>query len=1284
MIFQSKTKSTFNKLIIISLLSFCYAQNLFSQNNVEKINVLWGESLKKIDNEKEFYLPTIIGQDYNGFLPNFSQEFKIGQNLDYELQILSKELEIATNHDLNFFAAYFISIPTELELNYKSSKDRNKNTFNVSFFPFLMENNQIYRIKSLSIKFTSKQIDFKNEKDFVNESILNDVNSQFFKINIKSDGFYKITKSWFTSNGVNVNNPNHVNIYGNGAGKLSEKNSDPKIDDLAKNAIQFVGNGDSNFDDDEYFIFYAWGPHRWINSANLFKRELNIYTDNSYYFIRISETEPPLRVSEIASTNQVENKNVTTFNHFDIHELESKNLINGGQRWYGELFDTELSQNFNFNIPNKVAFDTMIFTTSYANSASSGVNTITYSINSTIVYTKSLCGISSDFCRTNDTNFNFSSNSDNVPINITVSRSNPSTLTYLDKIELNCRRNLIFSGTQMNFRDTKSVGLGNIAKFSLSNIPANSFVWDVTNKQIPKLIQGQTLGSVFEFNVATDSLREFAISNGTNFLSPSFVSTVSNQNLHGLSPAKLLIVTHPNFLSEAQRLAQIHINDGTSTHVVTTEQVYNEFSSGMLDPTAIKWFAKMFYDKANGDVSKMPENLLLFGDGTYDPKNRVSGNNYFVPVYEVLNSENHIDALVSDDYFGMLDDNESFNNSDMMDIGVGRMIISTGEHAKEQVDKVEQYLKKGINSNTISNCSTEDFSCSSFGDWRMKYVQIADDEAYFINSDTEPQYDSVTKNYPEMNADKIYLDAYPQTATAGGIRFPEINAAIDDKMQRGALIMNYVGHGGEVGVAEERVITIPQIQAWTNKCNLNLFVSATCEFTKYDDPSRVSAGEWAFLNPIGGAIALMTTTRSVFYGVNSETGRNFYSHVFERDANFKAQTFGEIIRKTKNQTTSSTNKRSFTLIGDPALRIALPEFSVKIDSINSFAPSVYQDTLMALSKVRIKGHIEDYNQTILTDFNGVMNPSIFDKKKTLQTLNHNDKTAIIDFEVQKNMLYKGKASVKNGYFDFTFIVPKDIDYAYGKGKISLYANSETNDAGGLEEKVIIGGINPNGIIDNTGPEITMYLNDETFIDGGLTNQSPMLVAKLFDENGINTVGNGIGHDIMAVIDAETANPIVLNEYYSANLDTYQSGSLKYNLSNLEVGTHTLSLKAWDVNNNSSEAIINFEVQNNENFELRHVLNYPNPFTTNTAFYFEHNQLCSNLEVQIQIFTVSGKLVKTINQLVYNECFRSDGITWDGLDDFGDQLAKGVYIYNLTVTNPNNETANKIEKLVILK
>ncbi len=1265
------------------MLSICHIQNLFSQNHIEKINVNWGESLKKIESEKEFYLPTIVGQDYNGYSPHFSQEFKIGPNQDFDLQIQSKELELSNNNDIVFLNAYFISVPTEINLTYKSSKNRNKNTFTLSFFPFVKENNQIYRIKSLSIKFNSKAVQIHHPKDFVNESVLNDVNSQFYKINVKSDGIHKLDKSWFELNGISISNPNQVNIYGNGAGKLSEQNSDPKIDDLAKNAILFVGNNDANFDDNEYFLFYGWGPNRWINSANLFKRELNIYSDNSYYFVRISSTEPALRISEIASTNVIENKIVTTFNHFDIHELESRSLVGGGQRWYGELFDLELSQNFAFNVPNKVALDTMLFASSYANGASSGTNTITYSINGTTVYNKSLCGISADFCRT-EMNFSYSSNSDNVPINITVNRTNPSTLTYLDKIELNCRRNLIFTGNQMNFRDIKSIGIGNIAKFSLSNFQTNYFVWDVTNKQNPKIIQGQSNGNLFEFNVATDTLREFVVSNGSNFLTPAFVSTVANQNLHGLNPVKLLIVTHPNFLSEANRLAQIHELDGTASIVVTTEQVYNEFSSGMLDPTAIKWFAKMFYDRANGDISKMPENLLLFGDGTYDPKNRVSGNNYFVPVYEVLNSENHIDALVTDDYFGMLDDNEAINNSDMLDIGVGRMIISTNEQATEQVNKVEQYLKKGINTNSISNCSTEELSCSSFGDWRMKYVQIADDEAYFINSDTEPQYDSVTKNHPEMNADKIYLDAYPQTATAGGIRFPEINAAIDDKIQRGALIINYVGHGGEVGVAEERVITIPQIQSWSNKCNLNLFVSATCEFTKYDDPSRVSAGEWAFLNPTGGAIALMTTTRSVFYGVNSETGRNFYNHVFERDANFKAQTFGEIIRKTKNQTTSSTNKRSFTLIGDPALRIALPEFNVKIDSINSFAPSVYQDTLMALSKVRLKGHIEDYNQTILTDFNGVMNPSIFDKKKTLQTLNHNDKTAIIDFEVQKNVLYKGKASVKNGYFDFTFIVPKDIDYAYGKGKISLYANSETNDAGGLEEKIIIGGINPNGIMDNTGPEITMFLNDETFIDGGLTNQSPMLVAKLFDENGINTVGNGIGHDIMAVIDAETANPIVLNEYYSANLDTYQSGSLKYNLRDLGIGNHTLSLKAWDVNNNSSEAIINFEVQNNKDLELRHVLNYPNPFTTNTAFYFEHNQLCNNLEVQIQIFTVSGKLVKTINQQIYNECFRSDGINWDGLDDFGDQLAKGVYIYNLTVTNPNNETANKIEKLVILK
>jgi hypothetical protein len=414
------------------------------------------------------------------------------------------------------------------------------------------------------------------------------------------------------------------------------------------------------------------------------------------------------------------------------------------------------------------------------------------------------------------------------------------------------------------------------------------------------------------------------------------------------------------------------------------------------------------------------------------------------------------------------------------------------------------------------------------------------------------------------------------------------------------------------------------------------------------------------------------------------TGKRFFQNVFKRDAGKSPLAFGEMIRLTKNAAGSSDNKRSFTLIGDPALKIALPLMRIVTDSINGQHPLIEIDTVKALSKMTIKGHIEDFNGNILTGFNGVVAPSIFDKPKTQYTLGQDPDSPIIPFELQRNIVYKGQASVTNGYFNLTFVVPKDINFAYGPGKISYYADNGQFDAAGEDKRFIIGGIDPNGISDATGPEIDLFLNEETFVSGGITDETPILLAKLFDENGINTVGNGIGHDLMAIIDGNTADPIILNEYYTADLDSYQSGSVRFVLPQLEKGAHTLTLKVWDVNNNSSQVTIDFIVQQKAEIALDHVLNYPNPFTTSTEFYFEHNQVCAELETQIQIFTVSGRLVKTINQLVNTQGFRSAGIPWDGKDDFGDQLAKGVYVYAVKVKSSDGITAEKIEKLVLLK
>ena len=1264
---------------------------LFSQEIVS-LNIDWQQSELFLYNEKELKRPVITGQDYDHGVPSFYWTSNL-KSSNYQVELKSFQLVPAPVEDVKYFQNLDISFTESLYNELKVTKSMGESQLVFYMQPYVFKNGVLNRITAVELEVKEANNINSVEKDFVSNSALSVGSGDWYKIAVTKDGVYKIDNAFLESCGIQTSglNPNHINIYGNGDGMLPELNSEYRTDDLAKNSIQIVGGGDGSFDDGDYILFYAWGPDRWhANGSSSFDRQKNVYSDVSCYFININANETPERIIPAATVGSLPTHTINTYSYFDIYEYDDVNLVKGGQRWYGELFDIELEQTFSFNVPNIVSTYPSSFNTSIATNARSTSGTEQkYTLNNTVLGAFSLPSVSSDYV-TSQKSHTFNTGSSALNFKITITRNSPSTLVYLDRITLNTRRSLNFYGQQLNFRDLSTIGVGTVGEFELSAFPSTGFVWDITDRHHPFLIQGENTTGLFRFKSELDSLKEFVASNGVSFLTPSFVGYVLNQNLHGLEQADYLIITHPDFIVQANRLAQLHETNGLSVHLVTTEQVYNEYSSGMLDPTALKMFAKMFYDRAAGNQQLMPKYLLLFGDATYDPKNRVANNNYFVPTYEFPNGENHISAMVADDYFGMLDDNESIGPSDLLDIGVGRLLISDNQMAKEQVDKIEHYLKNGsnlfISANTGNSCDISNGTLSTFGDWRLKFVQIADDEegGYFVQQDTEPQYLEVKTNHPEMNCDKLYSDAYTQETSAGGQRYPDVFEAITDRVENGALVVNYVGHGGEVGLAEERIVTVPQIQDWKNINRLNLFVSATCEFTKFDDPNRVSAGEWVSLNPLGGAIALMTTTRSVFFGVNTITGKKFFENVFERDSENEPLSFGEIMRLTKNASGSSENKRSFTLIGDPALKLALPRYRIVTDSINGIHPALASDTVRALSKMTIKGHLEDWNGNVLNNFNGILSPSIFDKIKTKYTLGQDPDSPEIPFELQKNVVYKGQSSVSNGYFEFSFVVPKDIDFSFGNGKISYYAANSLIDAGGSDNRFVIGGIDPNGINDVVGPEIDLFMNDENFVDGGITNESPIILAHLFDENGINTVGNGIGHDLTAVLDENTSNPIVLNTYYTADLDSYQSGKLSYQLPTLDKGIHTLSLKVWDVNNNSSEAKIEFVVQEATDIVLDHVLNYPNPFTTNTSFYFEHNQICSDLEVQVQILTVSGKLVRTINQNVKTEGFRSEGIPWDGRDEFGDQLAKGVYVYTLKVKSHDGKIAEKSEKLVLLK
>ena len=503
-------------------------------------------------------------------------------------------------------------------------------------------------------------------------------------------------------------------------------------------------------------------------------------------------------------------------------------------------------------------------------------------------------------------------------------------------------------------------------------------------------------------------------------------------------------------------------------------------------------------------------------------------------------------------------------------------------------------------------------------------------------------------------------------------------------MERGALIVNYTGHGGELGLAEERIVEVAQILSWKNKNNMPLMVTATCEFSRFDDPDRISAGEYCLLNGNGGAIALMTTVRVAFSGPNYTLNKAFYDHALTSMANGKMPSIGDIYKLTKRQIGTNELYKNFVILGDPALKLSYPEQRVFTSTINSQTlTSSSSDTLKALSLINVTGYVGDKNGNKLSNFNGVVYPTVFDKESVVNTLANDPGSSVMSFILQKNIIYKGKSEVINGEFSFSFLVPKDITYNFGKGKISYYAHNGLNDANGYYDKVVVGGANSNAIVDNQGPIVNLFMNDKKFVSGGTTNENPKIYAEISDVSGINTIGTGIGHDIVAVLDENTSKPIILNDFYVSDLNTYKSGKIRYPLNELPEGNHKLSLKVWDVQNNSSFSYTDFVVSNKAELALTHVLNYPNPFTTKTKFFIEHNQCCTSLKLSIQIYTISGKVVKSINQTINNEGFRFDGIDWDGKDEFGDKLARGVYIYKVSVTDGSSKKADKIEKLVIL-
>jgi len=1198
------------------------------------------------------------------------------------------------------------TIPETLKYNLANSIARNKRNAYLVVSPIIKERGVYKKITSFTVNYNTNANRSSRFTSASRRQLTNSVLSsgEWHKFYVDTTGVFKISKSFLSSIGVNVNNvdPRNIKLFGNSGEMIPYANAVDYPYDVVENAIRVVGENDGVFNNEDYILFYARGP-KGFNAES--KTNINIYTDKTYYYINISSGQGKRVQPFIQPTGNVDLE-ITQFQDYQFHEVDEYNLVNVGRRWFGDKFDIENSKTFDFSFPDIVSTEPATLKVYIASDAETP-STMQVDINGSAVTTMSLTALTGDNLAVESVfNGNVTINSDAVSIGLTHDNAgNPSANAYLDYVSIEATRALNFSGNQFLFKNNQVIGASGIGRYTLSNAANVSEVWDVTDLYNITTAVNTDASASLSFTSNLGSFKEYAVVTTEDFYEPLRDSntSVANQDLKGtiflnnqgeFQDVDYLIVTPAYLLTQAERLAEINRQQyGLNVKVETLERIYTEFSTGNQDIGAIRNFVKYIYDNASTPGDKI-KYLCLFGDGSIDYKERLPNNTNIVPSWHAIESFNLTSSFVSDDFFGMMDENEgSMEASEKLDIAVGRILVDDTQQAKEVVDKIISYHNE-----------------ASYGSWRNNFVVVSDDvdEAWekVLQESTDELANLIVANKPFLNPIKIHSDAYLQEASAGGARYPKVNEAMVSALENGALVVNYFGHGGEDGLAHEHIFEKPEAQDLNNVCKLNCFVTVTCEYTRFDNPLRPTAGEYMFWNPTGGAVCLISTTRKIFVSVGITLNEVLGEYMFSYNDSDAYQddeypSVAEALRLTKNDpsVSSTPQRRLVFFIGDPAMKLTFAKPSIRLTKINDVSIAETTDTLEALSHVTLSGEVTDVSGNVLTNYNGVLSTTIYDKEIDRTTLandftRENGQFIYLDFKTLGEIIFRGQASITNGLFEFDFVVPRDIGIPVGFGKASFYAKSEIpflqDQTGASIETIKIGGINANAPEDNTGPLVTLYMNDESFVSGGITNESPSLLVKLEDENGINTA-SGIGHDIVAIIDGDETNPYVLNDYYQTEVDDYTKGLVNYPFRDLEPGIHTLTLKAWDVYNNSSTQEIQFVVYDeDEKLVINNVLNYPNPFVNYTEFWFNHNS-SEPLDVSVQIFTVSGKLVRTLNgQTNSSECCGkgtsalSRDIIWDGRDDFGDKIGKGVYVYKLTVrSNTLNKKVEKIEKLVIL-
>ncbi len=1117
--------------------------------------------------------------------------------------------------------------------------------------------------------------------DFANQSIL--ATGDIFKLEIMEDGVYKLDYQFLTTfldlNGVSFS---QIKLYGHPGGALPEDVDASGPDDLVEIAT-FKTNADSDqFNTDDYILFYAQGPDRTHFNADLtISKELNVYARSSYIYLKLSSDngmsipqQANVDVDQYSTTKDA----LISIEENTINLLGSNGSTQGsGQRWFGRIFTKQRSFNLSNELPlAHIDLDQPVSVDMAFAGRSEEFSEIELNIDNTrftsVLGRVNTGDVEATYARIANISETLRLTSSAPEIEINFPLNSSASEGWLDYFNIQYKQKLVFEGDELVISDFNSLSLPSYG-FSIQSTINNPIIWEITNPMIPLEQDYLQSNSSIKFGFESSQLRQFVVFDQNRVSkTPIFIGAIPNQNIHGMDEADLVIVYHQDFEDAADQLAQHRReHDGLLVNTVSIESIYNEFSAGKQDPSAIRNFSKMMFDR-----HPRFNFLLLLGDGSYDYLGVSEGlsNQSFIPAYQTKESLNPLSAFPTDDYYSLLSDNEGGNLKGALDIAVGRIPVKTTAEANAVIAKIISY----------------DTNPDRFGDWRLRVAFAADDEDSNIHlRQADGIAQQAIQKHPEFNQEKIYFDSYIQESTPGGARYPAANEKLNNEIFNGLLVTNYLGHGGPKGWSQERVLKVADIIDWKNSTKLPLIITATCSFTGFDDPAIVTAGEEAILNPFGGAVALFSTVRSVYSSQNERLTKSVFDTIFSKvDGEYMA--IGEILRRSKNANSADTtniNARKFLLIGDPSMKLALPQYNIKTTSVNNKLVGQLSDTLSALQEVLITGEIVTDSGERVTSFTGEIYPTVFDKKSSLSTLANDGTSRVREFEVQRNRLFKGAATVDKGQFSFSFTVPIDIDYTVGKGKLSYYATDGIEmDAAGYSDDILIGGSGVASSLDDSPPMVEAFLNSFEFNSGDETNGDPILLVKLADDKGINFSGISIGHDITAIIDDNTQNTFILNEFYISDLDNAMTGTVRFPLSGLEPGPHTLTVKAFDVANNPGEQTIDFVVIGPEEGEITNLSSFPNPTDGVTTFSFTHNFVNESVETTVSIYNLSGQLVRTLQQSEVLQSSLNQSMTWDGIDDFGSEVVSGIYLYTVKINSPslNISKESTFEKVVVIK